>query len=72
MLQATNMSSFNDNMMKIVGETKVLQDEHKQTKGQLKKMYDDLSKLQTTVTMLTQTKDVGHASTKRIASGSRN
>ena len=58
MLQTAGMAAFNDNMKQIVEETKVLQIEHKQTKGKLKKISGDVAALQAKAAELTAEKDV--------------
>lgn len=57
-LQSAGMAAFNDNMAKIVEETKTLQAEHRRTKGQLKKITDDIERMQAAVAEATAVKDV--------------
>lgn len=44
------MAAFNDNMSKIAEDTKALQNVHRSTKVQLKKVTQDIEQLQASVT----------------------
>ena len=57
-MQTAGMAAFNENMHKIVEDTKALQAEHKRTKVQLKKFEKDIEEMQLAVAEATATKEV--------------
>lgn len=57
-MQTAGMAAFNENMLKIVKDTKALQAEHKHTKTQLKKVENDIQEMQAAVADATATKEV--------------
>lgn len=58
-MQTSGMATFNENMRKVVEETKSLQAEHKQTKIQLRRITDEIETMQAAVAEATANKEAG-------------